>query len=207
MCAGGSVSVPDPSESPVTLERSGYFEELEDAQRNMPHRAGHTALPIVADDAEVAIGLRRRYLGRSASAAAIRLQLEQDLDQLLALKAREEVEEVYGIPAIKIPVFISTLQRLNSIILSQGLNLLLSAAYLSSSMSLPVRQKGPSVTLPTNRPIAITFPVIMALHLLLSILHTPLVLPRIGLHTASYVGLIVGLGSLFAGLAIWRALS
>lgn len=106
----------------------------------------------------------------------------------------------------KIPVFISTLQRLNSIVLSQGLNLLLSAAYLSSPISLPVPQNSAATTLPTNRPFIITFPVAVVIHLLLSILHTPLVLPRIGLHTASYVGLIVGLGCLFAGLGLWKAL-
>jgi hypothetical protein len=110
MCAGGSGSgsLPGPSESPVPLERSGYFEELEDVQRHMPHRVDNTELNIVEEDAEVAIGLRRRYLGRSTSAAAIRLQLEQDLDQLLALKAREEVEEVYGIPAIVCSIKIYT---------------------------------------------------------------------------------------------------
>jgi hypothetical protein len=105
----------------------------------------------------------------------------------------------------KIPVFISTLQRLSSIILSQGLSLLLSAAYLSSPISLQAERAPPTAVL-SNRPFAITFPIVVVLHLLLSILHTPLVLPRIGLHTASYVGLIVGLGCMFAGLGVWKAL-
>lgn len=195
-------AVPGITDSPGPLEQSGYL-ELEEAQS--PHT---TIMPHKVDNAEFIGGSRRHYLGKEAtSAAAIRLQLEQDLDQLLALKAREEVEEVYGMPAITIPVFISTLQRFNSIILSQGLNLLLTAAYLSSAMSVPILQTPPSNKLLSNRPIAITFSIVIILHLLLSILHTPLILPKIGLHTASYVGLIVGLGSLFAGLGVWKALS
>jgi hypothetical protein len=218
--------------SPGQTEHSGYLEEAGEALRQkIPVRIATSELNTTGEDAELAAGSRRRYLYKTASAAAIRLQLEQDLDQLLALKAREEVEEVFGMPAIvrspppfplmqlmidfivkiavgqqKIPVFISTLQRLNSIVLSQGLNLLLSAGYLSSPISLPVPQTPPATTLPTNRPFAITFPAVVLLHLLLSILHTPLVLPKIGLHTASYVGLIVGLGCLFAGLGVWKAL-
>lgn len=36
--------------------------------------------------------------------AAIRMQVDQDLDRLMALKGREELEEVYGIPVIVCPV-------------------------------------------------------------------------------------------------------
>ncbi|KIM81974.1 hypothetical protein PILCRDRAFT_820859 [Piloderma croceum F 1598] len=197
------------SSSPGTMEHRGYYEEPEEAHRHttfMPDRTATGEIHTHELDAELAAGSRRRYLYRTASAAAIRLQLEQDIDQLLTLKAREEVEEVYGVPAIKIPVFISTLQRLSSIILSQGLSLLLSYAYLSSPISLQLPQTSPTPVLSSNRPFAITFPIIVMIHLLLSILHTPLVLPRIGLHTVSYMGLIVGLGCLFAGLGVWKAL-
>jgi hypothetical protein len=207
-----------------TMEHSEYFEEPEEAH----NRAATGELHIPVLDAELAAGSRRQYLYRTASAAAIRLQLEQDLDQLLTLKAREEVEEVYGVPAIvclyplllvrpnlilknlvarqKIPVFISTLQRLSSIILSQGLSLLLSSAYLGSPISFQLPQTSPTPLLSSNRPFVITFPIVVMIHLLLSMLHTPLVLPRIGLHTASYMGLIIGLGCLFAGLGVWKAL-
>jgi len=37
--------------------------------------------------------------------------------------------------------------------------------------------------------------------------HRPAVLPRIGVHTAAYVGVLVGIMSFFAGLAVWGALS
>lgn len=51
------------------------------------------------------------------------------------------------------------------------------------------------------------FPIVIVLHLVLSLLHTPLLLPNLGLHCTSYVGLLVGLGCLFAGLGMWGALS
>ena len=97
------------SSSPETMEHSGgYFEEPEEAHRLhttiMPDRETTGELHTLELDAEL-VGSRRRYLYKTASAAAIRLQLEQDLDQLLTLKAREEVEEVYGVPAIVCYIF------------------------------------------------------------------------------------------------------
>ncbi|KZP33212.1 hypothetical protein FIBSPDRAFT_916157 [Athelia psychrophila] len=132
-------------------------------------------------------------------------QVDRDLDRLLGVKAREEVEEVYGMPAIRIPVFISTLQRLNAILLALGLGLLLAAAYLSSTLSMPLPEAYEGRM--SNLPIALAFPLLTLLHIMLSVLHTPRILSRIGLHTAAYIGFIVGLGSVFAGLAAWGALS
>lgn len=100
-------------------------------------------------------------------------------------------------------MFVSTLQRLNAILVALGLGLLLGAAYLSSALSAPdaggVQQ--------SNRPLALAFPLLTAAHMALSALHTPRILSRIGLHSAAYVGLIVGLGGVFGGLAAWGALS
>ncbi|KIY51617.1 hypothetical protein FISHEDRAFT_70592 [Fistulina hepatica ATCC 64428] len=39
----------------------------------------------------------------------IRWELEQDVDQLIALRNREELEEIYGVPFIRIPVFVPCL--------------------------------------------------------------------------------------------------
>ena len=41
----------------------------------------------------------RGYVGRNGD-ATLQSQVDKDLDQLLSLKAREEVEKVYGIPVI-----------------------------------------------------------------------------------------------------------
>ena len=59
----------------------------------------------------------------------------------------------------------------------------------------------------SNRPFIIAFPLILLLNTFLSLLYTPLILPRIGIHTAAYIGFLVGLGTLFTGLGLWRALS
>ena len=98
----------------------------------------------------------------------------------------------------------SCLQRIDSFLLSLGLTLIVSAAYLRSALAFP------DIDLPpiyANRAFAIVFPLILLLRLFLALLHTPPTLPRIGVHTTAYVGLLVGLGSVFAGLGLWGALS
>ena len=97
------------------------------------------------------------------------------------------------------------LQRVNSFLFSVGFTLVLAWAYLLSPLSFP-----PDTTPPprySNHALAIAFPAVFAIHLFLSLLHAPPVLPRIGVHTTAYVGLLVGLGAFFTGLGLWDALS
>lgn len=161
------------------------------------------------------------------NAAALSSQVDNNFDVLMDVKAREELEDVYGVPVIvgvirylpgclpptfpspqKIPVFITCLQRFNSIILSLGLNLLLCAAFLQSTLSVP---SSDIRIIPTDvfshSPFLVTFPIVLVIHTSLASLYTPMVLPRIGVHTAAYVGVLVSLMCFFAGLAVWGALS
>ena len=62
-------------------------------------------------------------------------------------------------------------------------------------------------TAPSNQDLAITTLTILIIYTLLAIMHTPLVLPRIGIHTFVYVELLVSLVVFFGGLAVWDALS
>lgn len=114
-----------------------------------------------------------------------------------------------------IPIFITILQRIDSILLSLGLTLLLSAAYVHSTSATPPSlwllsssfisrpyPPPPIITLLTR-----TFVLVTTIHALLALLHTPPILPRIGMHTAAYIGSLVGLGTLFAGLGVWGALT
>ncbi|KAG2117731.1 hypothetical protein DEU56DRAFT_918995 [Suillus clintonianus] len=141
-------------------------------------------------------------------ARSVESRIDRGVEKLLVIKMREELEEVYGLPVIKIPVIISCLQRFNSIILSIGLNLLLSAAYLRSPLSIPTSdQFSIRSYISSHVPFVITTPLVLLLHASLAALHTPAVLPRIGVHTAAYVGVLVGIMSFFAGLAVWGALS
>ncbi|KAJ7123754.1 hypothetical protein C8R44DRAFT_152259 [Mycena epipterygia] len=49
-------------------------------------------------------------------------ELDRDMEQLIELKAREELEDVFGLPLVRIPAFIPCLQRINSLLLSIGLS-------------------------------------------------------------------------------------
>ncbi|KAI6142377.1 hypothetical protein BKA82DRAFT_4148536 [Pisolithus tinctorius] len=142
------------------------------------------------------------------NATALTSQIDKDFDTLMAVKAREELEELYGVAVVKIPVFIACLQRFNSIILSLGLNLLLSAAFLRSTLSIPASDIGRvHLDVFSHSSLIVAFPVVLVIHTSLASLYTPTVLPRIGVHTAAYVGVLVSLMSFFAGLAVWGALS
>ena len=50
-------------------------------------------------------------------------------------------------------------------------------------------------------------PLATTTHLLLAVLHAPVVLPRVGVQNAAYVGAIVSLGAIFAGLGVWGGIS
>ncbi|KZT00281.1 uncharacterized protein LAESUDRAFT_732434 [Laetiporus sulphureus 93-53] len=159
--------------------------------------------PRPAQDGEN--GMQKPANGHSESVEdALRLAVDKDLEELVRLKDREELEEIYGIAPIDIPVFVSSLQRIDSLVLSLGLTLILAWAYLCSPLAFS------DIGLPpiySHRAFAITFPLIYILLLFLALLHSPLVLPRIGVHTTAYIGLLLGLGSVFAGLGLWGALS
>ncbi|KAI0651139.1 hypothetical protein C8Q79DRAFT_996691 [Trametes meyenii] len=136
---------------------------------------------------------------------AVRMAVDQDVEQLLHLQEREGLEEVYGLPVIYVPVFVPCLQRIDGFLFSLGCTLVLAWAYLRSPLAFPAEYEVPPVY--SSRALAVVFPVVVLAHLGLSLLHSPLVLPRIGVHTAAYVGLLVGLGVFFTGLGLWGALS
>lgn len=158
---------------------------------------------VVGDERQLLLPQQSR-IGRQEY--ELQIQLERDVDKLLTLRNREELEEVYGMPVIKIPVFISCLQRVNAVLLSLGVYLLVSSAYIRSTLSLPPSSSILTYT-KSNTPLRITLPLVLLLQFSLAVLHTSLVLPRIGVHTVVYAGSLVSLGSFFAGLGMWEALS
>ena len=186
-----------------------------------PVMAGESAAGAGAD------GSRRR--APLSVEDAIRMAVDQDVEQLINLQEREELEEVYGMPVIVstpstrfaylgrssrltdtfgtqyIPVFVPCLQRVDSFLFSLGTTLVLAWAYLLSPLSFPAGVTPPPIY--SSHALAIAFPVVFALHLLMALLHSPPVLPRIGVHTTAYVGLLVGLGGFFTGLGLWHALA
>ncbi|KAI0659588.1 hypothetical protein C8Q70DRAFT_985300 [Cubamyces menziesii] len=139
---------------------------------------------------------------------AVRMAVDQDVEQLIHLQEREELEEVYGMPVIYIPVFVPCLQRIDSFLFSLGYTLILAWAYLRSPLSFPPEYEPPGPPgMYSSRALVLAFPLVVLVHVCLSVLHSPPVLPRIGVHTTAYVGLLVGLGGFFTGLGLWGALS
>ncbi|KAF5353376.1 hypothetical protein D9756_008043 [Leucocoprinus leucothites] len=151
---------------------------------------------------------------------SIEEEVERDVDELIALRGREELEDLYGMPFIHIPVFISCLHRLNSVLFVLGSTLLLTAAYMRSSLSLDppnstADRLGASFVDAFHRHSSrshgdiqffITFPLLVVLQWVLSLLHTPQVLPRIGVQTFVYIGFMISLGVFFAGLGVWEGI-
>lgn len=110
------------------------------------------------------------------------------------------------------PVFVFCLLRIASILLSLGIVLLLSACYLTAPLAVPPTAEFAvtTTTIPpawTNSLFWGTFFGVCGVHWGLSMLHTPVFLPRVGVHVVAYLGFLVGLGMLFTGLSVWDALS
>lgn len=224
-----------PSRKPPNEQQNALILETEDSPRTITglpssseqqYRIGLDTLALEEEEGERRPLLPRNGTGKYPSSDELRLEVERDLDQLIAIRNREELEEVYGMPMIRIPVFLSCLHRINSILISLGVFLLLSAAYLRSTLAplpsgetsgdfefrYPPRSSSSS-SIPfkptlhrTNRPIIITLTCVILVRLFLSFLHTTWILPRIGVHTFVYVSLMVSLGIFFLGLGVWEAL-
>ena len=109
------------------------------------------------------------------------------------------------------PVFVSCLLRVASILLSLGIVLLLSAGYFTSPLAWPpTAEYGAMMTIPPSRSNDIfwgTFFGVCGVNWGLSMFYTPALLPRVGVHVVAYLGFLVGLGMLFTGLSVWDALS
>ncbi|KAG8907954.1 hypothetical protein FRB99_001462 [Tulasnella sp. 403] len=191
---------------------------------SISHRYVHAALKKSISPPE---SRPRGPLSRSSIDAGLygEAALDAEMRELINLQSRTELEMVYGVPPPNIPVFISILQRIDSILLTIGLTLTISSVYLAQlanhsapppSESLP-NSSPPSILVvhPESTPAEIeaaltnTFPsyvVLTLLHGSLALMWTE-ALPRIGVHTASYTALVVSLGVFFAGLAWWGALN
>ncbi|KAF9481582.1 hypothetical protein BDN70DRAFT_991745 [Pholiota conissans] len=173
--------------------------------------------PLLAVDAP--LNPLTRHMTNDSERILAENEVERDLEELIALKNREDLEEIYGIPVICIPVFLSCLHRINSILFSIGASLLLSAAYMRSSfaytspppslfgLKLPNSVAPSHLFQPSNKTLIITLPVLLVVQALLTLMHTPWIMPRFGIHTVVYIGLLVSLGLFFGGLGLWEALT
>ncbi|KAF9068843.1 hypothetical protein BDP27DRAFT_1448071 [Rhodocollybia butyracea] len=188
----------------------------------------------VQEDAErVPLLTRSLELPTANLDSSLDLQIDEDVEQLIAVRERDELEKYYGVPFIRIPVFISCLQRINSLLFSLGITFLLSSAYLRSTTTRTINPNDNltavygkrsdftyfaplesfmwrwslEITRGSNKALTIAVPLIFLVQLFLSLLHSQLVLPKAGVPTVVYIGSLVSLGLFFAGLGVWGALS
>lgn len=146
-----------------------------------------------------------------------------DLDLAMArfsnVRAREDLEAFYGVPFVRIPVFVAILQRLDSVLLSLGITLTLGFAYMCDQsrarasppdlidlLSLAGRDHGIEPNPSHWHALLPTFIVLTSIHIFLGILHKSEVMSRIGVHAAAYIACLVGLGLVFAGVGMWVGL-
>ena len=209
---GGSLQVEPPVEAPPPPTNNNASGAASIVIHATPERMP-TNDPVNTTDQNGAVAQE----GQTHFRTSLR-DLEAELSHLITRKQRAELEEVYGSPLPRIPIFLIALQRLDSILLSLGLTLLISSAYLRA-LYLPAltpetpgyggaRQYKDDWEVDWRRVSNTTVPVfavVVLVHFLLSILWIE-ALPRVGVHTASYVGLLVSLAMFFAGLGYWGAL-
>ncbi|KAH6912030.1 hypothetical protein BKA70DRAFT_823630 [Coprinopsis sp. MPI-PUGE-AT-0042] len=91
-------------------------------------------------------GLKKQYT--NGSSKALEMEVEDNLEELVALKKREELEDMYGMygmPFIYIPSFISCLHRLNALLFALGSFLLIGAGCLRSCIPPPIPTSPPSI--------------------------------------------------------------
>ena len=77
---------------------------------------------------------------------------------------------------------------------------------MQSSLSLDPSHPTPNDASGSNSQLLIIAPLLVLLQWFLSVLHTPQVLPRIGVQTFVYIGSMISLGVFFAGLGVWEGI-
>jgi len=143
----------------------------------------------------------------SQSPLALSEYIDDQLSDLLNMKRISELEEAYGMSITDVPIIISAIQRIDSLLASLGLTLLISSAFRHLPISYPPpTPPSPSPIIPPSRSLALPFLFVLLIHTFLSMLWTPRVLPVIGIHTASFVALMLSIGCVFAGLWRWGVL-
>ncbi|KAF8154141.1 hypothetical protein B0H34DRAFT_78984 [Crassisporium funariophilum] len=124
--------------APLRRTLSDSLSSLSDSVSGLPIDISASATLGIGERQPLLPTLRRTETRetRESERVEVENEVERDLERLMALKSREEMEEVYGIPVIRIPVFISCLHRINTILSSLGVTLLLSAAYMQSPLAV-----------------------------------------------------------------------
>ncbi|RXK40497.1 hypothetical protein M231_02149 [Tremella mesenterica] len=136
-------------------------------------------------------------------------ELFKKVDILERMRARRELEEVIGIPFPNIPFPLHLLWRLDTLLLNLGLTLIISSFYFNPR---PIYHH-PSIIITEVATVArgtpskwlwLAWTSVAILHLIVNL--TWKVVGRVGVGAVTWGGLIVALGSVFAGLGCWGGL-
>ncbi|WWD19652.1 hypothetical protein CI109_104114 [Kwoniella shandongensis] len=144
--------------------------------------------------------------------------LERKVEILERIRARRELEEVIGVAYPNIPFPLHLLWRLDTLLLNLGLTLLLSAFYFNPTpiyRHSPYSRSNPfdmishngSANIPDVEPsrwLWLVWGLVVLVHVGVSLVWK--IVGRLGIGAVTWGGLIVALGSVFAGLGSWGGL-
>ncbi|BEJ16807.1 hypothetical protein CspHIS471_0602080 [Cutaneotrichosporon sp. HIS471] len=135
-------------------------------------------------------------------------ELEHRVEILERMRARAELEDVMGLPFPLIPFALHVLWRIDTLILNLGLTLILSGFYFDPEpiykheSAAATRDWPPIAPKPTpSRWLPLAWVAVTIVHITLSLVWK--VVGRVGVGAVTWGGLIVALGSVFAGLGVW----
>ncbi|GMK58396.1 hypothetical protein CspeluHIS016_0504280 [Cutaneotrichosporon spelunceum] len=135
-------------------------------------------------------------------------ELEDRVEILERMRARGELEDVMGLPFPLIPFALHVLWRIDTLILNLGLTLILSGFYFDPEpiykheSAAVARDWPPIAPKPTpSRWLPLAWVAVTVVHIALSLVWK--VVGRVGVGAVTWGGLIVALGSVFAGLGVW----
>ncbi|KLT40550.1 hypothetical protein CC85DRAFT_287393 [Cutaneotrichosporon oleaginosum] len=135
-------------------------------------------------------------------------ELEHRVEILERMRARAELEDVMGLPFPLIPFALHVLWRIDTLILNLGLTLILSGFYFDPEPIykhegiVTARDWPPIAPKPTpSRWLPLAWVAVTLVHITLSLVWK--VVGRVGVGAVTWGGLIVALGSVFAGLGVW----
>ncbi|KAK8853236.1 hypothetical protein IAR55_003938 [Kwoniella newhampshirensis] len=145
-------------------------------------------------------------------------ELERKVEILERMRARRELEEVIGVAYPNIPFPLLLLWRLDTLLLNLGLTLLLSAFYFNPTpiyRHSPYSRSNPfdmvsnngSAAIPDVEPsrwLWLVWGLVVLVHVAVSLVWK--IVGRLGVGAVTWGGLIVALGSVFAGLGSWGGL-
>ncbi|WVO18543.1 hypothetical protein L204_106262 [Cryptococcus depauperatus] len=146
-------------------------------------------------------------------------ELERKVEILERIRARRELEDVLGLPFPNIPFPFHLLWRLDTLLLNLGLTLILSAFYFNPtpiyhqfhSTDFSIVSDAISVNHKSVKPgdgpshwLWLTWTLVTVAHVGVSLVWK--VVGRVGVGAVTWGGLIVSLGSVFAGLGAWGGL-